>query len=78
MIFLAVLFLSSLNEIGLRIEKRIDPHPKLTTRYDTFDIDTEIMRRLQRIGSGKNFIKSDDIQPTILQISKDPQLPSYN
>ena len=64
MICLVVVLLSYLTEVGVRIEKLIDPHHPMTTPSDTIDIDTEIMRRLQRIGSftGKGFVKSGDVR----------------
>ena len=64
MICLVVVLLSYLTEVGVRIEKLIDPHHPMTTPPDTIDIDTEIMRRLQRIGSftGKGFVKSGDVR----------------
>ena len=68
MICLVVVLLSYLTEVGVRIEKLIDPHNPITTTSDTTDIDTEIMRRLQRIGTftgtgkGTGFIKSGDVQ----------------
>ena len=57
MICLVVVLLSYLTEVGVRIEKLIDPHNAITTTSDTTDIDTEIMRRLQRIGTftGRGF-----------------------
>ena len=64
MICLVVVLLSYLTEVGVRIEKLIDPHHPMTTPSDTIDIDTEIMRRLQRIGSftGTGFVKSGDVR----------------
>ena len=64
MICLVVIILSYLTEVGVRIEKLIDPHNPITTTSDTTDIDTEIMRRLQRIGTftGTGFLKSGDVQ----------------
>ena len=64
MICLVVVLLSYLTEVGVRIEKLIDPHHPMTTPSDTIDIDKEIMRRLQRIGSftGTGFVKSGDVR----------------
>ena len=64
MICLVVVLLLYLTEIGVRIEKLIDPHNPITTTSDTTDIDTEIMRRLQRIGTftGTGFLKSGDVR----------------
>jgi hypothetical protein len=63
MICLVVVLFSYLTEVGVRIEKLIDPHNPITTTSDTTDIDTEIMRRLQRIGTlmGTGFLKSGDL-----------------
>ena len=57
MICLVVVLLSYLTEIGVRIEKLIDPHNPITPTSSTTDIDIEIMRRLQRIGTftGRGF-----------------------
>ena len=66
MVCLEVILLSYLTEVGVRIEKLIDPHHPMKTPSDTIDIDTEIMRRLQRIGSspgtGTGFVKSGDVR----------------
>ena len=72
MICLVVILLSPLPEIGDRKGKQIDPNHPPTTSSNTIDIDIEIMRRVQRIGSftGKDFVKSDEIrrdQSRILQ-----------
>ena len=72
MICLVVILLSPLPEIGDRNGKRIGRNHPPTTASSTIDIDTQIMRRVQRIGSftGKDFVKSDDIrrdQSRILQ-----------
>jgi hypothetical protein len=50
--------------LGVGIEKLINPHHPMTTPSDTIDIDKEIMRRLQRIGSftGTGFVKSGDVR----------------
>jgi hypothetical protein len=64
MICLVFVLLSPLTEIGVRIGKLIDPSPSVTTSSDIIDIDTEIMRRVQRIGSFTNtgLMKSGDIR----------------
>jgi hypothetical protein len=64
MICLVVVLLSYLTEVGVRIEKLIDPYNPIATPSATIDIDTEIMRRLQRIGSftGTGFLKSGDVR----------------
>jgi hypothetical protein len=64
MICLVVILLLPLPEIGDRKGKRIGPNHLPTTAFSTIDIDTEIMRRVQRIGSftGKDFVKSGDIR----------------
>ena len=81
MICLVVVLLSYLTEVGVRIEKLIDPHNPITTTSDTTDIDTEIMRRLQRIGTftGKGtdtdtgFLKSGDVQRDQRRIPHKPE-----
>jgi hypothetical protein len=64
MVCLVFVLLSPLTEIGVRIGKLIDPPHPVSTASDTIDIDTEIMRRVQRIGSftATGFIKSGDIR----------------
>ena len=62
MISLVVILLSPLPEIGDRKGKQIDPNHPPTTSSNTIDLDTEIMRRVQRIGSftDTDFVKSGD------------------
>ena len=64
MVCFVLVLLLTLTETGVRIGKLIDPPHQVTTSSDTIDIDTEIMRRLQRIGSftGNDFVKSGDIR----------------
>ena len=64
MICLVLILFSPLKENGDRIGKRAAPIHLITTPSSTIDIDTEIMRRLQRIGSftATDFVKSDDIR----------------
>lgn len=64
MIFIVIILLSPLYEIGEQIGKRFDIHHPQTITSNTIDIDTEIMRRVQRIGSftSTDFVKSGDIQ----------------
>jgi hypothetical protein len=75
MICLVVVLLSYLTEIGVRIEKLIDPHNPITTTSGTTDIDIEIMRRLQRIGTftGTGFLKSGDVRKDQHQIPHKPE-----
>ena len=75
MICLVVVLLSCLTEVGVRIEKLIDPHNPITTTSDTTDIDTEIMRRLQRIGTltGTGFLKSGDVRRDQRRIPHKPE-----
>ena len=75
MICLVVVLLSYLTEVGVRIEKLIDPHNPITTSSDTTDIDTEIMRRLQRIGTltGTGFLKSGDVRRDQRRIPHKPE-----
>ena len=63
MVCFVFVLLLPLTETGVRIGKLIDPPHPVTTSSDTIDIDTEIMRRVQRIGSftATGFIKSGDI-----------------
>ena len=60
--FVFVLLLP-LTETGVQIGKLIDPPHPVTISSDTIDIDTQIMRRVQRIGSftATGFIKSGDM-----------------
>ena len=64
MVCIVIILLSPLYEIGGKIRKRSDLHHLETTNSSTIDIDTEIMRRVQRIGSftSTDFVKSGDIQ----------------
>ena len=75
MICLVVVLLSYLTEVGVRIEKLIDPHNPITTTSDTTDIDTEIIRRLQRIGTftGTVFFKSGDVRRDQRRIQHKPE-----
>ena len=75
MICLVVVLLSYLTEVGVRIEKLIDPHNPIKTTSDTTDIDTKIMRRLQRIGTftGKDFLKSGDVRRDQRRIPHKPE-----
>ena len=75
MICLVVVLFSYLTEVGVRIEKLIDPHNPITTTSDTTDIDTEIMRRLQRIGTftGTGFLKSGDVRRDQRRIPHKPE-----
>jgi hypothetical protein len=75
MICLVVVLLSYLTEVGFRVEKLIDPHNPITTSSDTTDIDTEIMRRLQRIGTltGTGFLKSGDVRRDQRRIPHKPE-----
>ena len=75
MICLAVVLLSYLTEVGVRIEKLIDPHNPIKTTSDTTDIDTKIMRRLQRIGTftGTGFLKSGDVRRDQRRIPHKPE-----
>jgi hypothetical protein len=60
MIFIVIILLSPLYKIGEQIGKRSDIHHPQTIPSSTIDIDTEIMRRVQRIGSftSTDFVKS--------------------
>jgi hypothetical protein len=75
LVCLVVVLLSYLTEVGVRIEKLIDPHNPITTTSDTTDIDTEIMRRLQRIGTftGTGFLKSGDVRRDQRRIPHKPE-----
>jgi hypothetical protein len=75
MICLVVVLLLYLTEVGFRIEKLIDPHNSITTTSDTTDIDTEIMRRLQRIGTftDTGFLKSGDVRRDQRRIPHKPE-----
>ena len=50
-IWLVVILLSPLTGIGERKGKQIELYNPPTTTSSAIDIDTEIMRRIQRIGS---------------------------
>ena len=75
MICLVVALLSYLTKVGGRIEKLIDPHNPITTVSDTNDIDTEIMRRLQRIGTftGTGLLKSGEVRRDKRRIPHKPE-----
>ena len=75
MICLVVVLLSYLTEVGVRIEKLIDPHNPIKITSDTTDIDTKIMRRLQRIGTftGTGFLKSGDVRRDQRRIPHKPE-----
>ena len=64
MICLILILFSPLTEIGDRIGKRTNPNHPPTTTSSTINIDTEKMRRVQRIGSftATDLVKSDDIR----------------
>ena len=64
MICLVLVLFSPLTEIGDQIGKRTASNHPPTNPSSTIDIDTEIMRRGQRIGSftATDFVKSDDIR----------------
>jgi hypothetical protein len=64
MVCLVFFLLSPVTENGVRVGKLFAPPHPLKTPSDAIDIDTEIMRRVQRIGSftGTVFIKSEDIR----------------
>ena len=75
MICLVVALLSYLTKVGGRIEKLIDPHNPITTVSDTNDIDTEIMSRLQRIGTftGRGLLKSGEVRRDKRRIPHKPE-----
>ena len=64
MICLVLILFSPLTEIGDPIGKRAASNHPPTNPSSTIDIDTEIMRRVQRIGSftATDLVKSDDIR----------------
>jgi hypothetical protein len=62
MICLVVVLVSFPTQIGIRLGKLTDSNNLTKISSDTIDIDTEIMRRLQRIGSyrSSDFVKKNN------------------